>query len=117
MVLLGVLGALASWGVAYIRFGVEEGWIIGFYIGFGVLCVAATLDAMTSYMELGDGSIKIRSCFIRREIAKSEIEKVSYAKGCPVTLQLETGRIVSVPSFGENSQGLTNSIRAWCKGN
>ena len=111
--LLAASGAVVSWAVAYTRFDTEAGWIIVFYACFGLVCVAAVLDVMTAFMELGKSSVRIRSSFRLREIPKSEVEKVSWAKGCPVTLRLNTGRVVPVPSFGQNSQGLANSIRAW----
>ncbi len=113
--LLAASGAVVSWVVAYTRFETDAGWVIAFYACFGLVCLAAVLDVMTAFMELGESSVRMRSSFRLQEIAKSEIESASWTKGCPVTLRLNTGRIIPVPSFGQNSQGLANSIRAWLK--
>lgn len=56
-----------------------------------------------------------RTIFRKTAIARSDFVKVTWEAGCGVSLLLTDGTWAKVPDLGQNSQGLTNSIRAWLK--
>jgi hypothetical protein len=64
-------------------------------------------------MHLGNEALEYRMNFKRVRIKKAEIEKVTWASGCGVSVQLLNGSWEEIPSFGKDSRGLTNSVRAW----
>jgi hypothetical protein len=45
----------------------------------------------------------------------ADISSVSWEKGGGVFLKLTAGGFAKLPELGYNSQGLTNTVRAWLK--
>jgi len=111
-----VVVALAAGGlslyVAYV-YRLDEWWLPVFYVGFGLLCVLASWECLVSYMYLGEDVLEYRMNLKLVRIKKDEIEKVTWAAGCGVSVQLSNGSWEELPTFGKNSQGITNSVRAW----
>jgi len=64
-------------------------------------------------MQLGEEELDYRMNFKRVRIKKAEIQKVTWEAGCGVSVQLTNGSWHKLPGLGQNSQGVTNSIRAW----
>lgn len=84
--------------------------------GFSMLGFLAAIETLSSYMKLNKSTLELRSWFKLKMIAKDEIESVTWAKGCPVSIKLKNGTYVPLPgSLMLNSQGTVNSIRAWLK--
>lgn len=113
MTVLAASAAVASWVAAWALHGSEATWIVIFFIGLGLAAALAAYEAGVARLELGGEGLTLKTGFRERSIAKGEIESVSWAGGCPVTLHLVGGELVRLPSFGESSPGLSNSIRAW----
>ncbi len=86
-----------------------------FYIGFGLFCFVAAIEVRTSYLRLGTEALEFRENFKSKAFPKAEIEKVTWEAGSGVSILLSSGEWIKVPTFFENSQGITNSIRAWLK--
>jgi len=95
----------------------RSGWTFT-TIGFAVM----TLIGALGFVELGTTRVILADDFIdmgpiwkRRQLGRDEIKRVTWAKGAGVALELNSGGWVKVPELGFNSQGLTNTIRAWLK--
>ena len=104
---------LASLGVSYYFLRDEGLWLAAFFCGFGILGIAAFLDLSTSYIRLEEEALYLRSKFTSKCVPRTEIEKVTWEKGAGVSVQLLDGSWVQMPELLQNSQGLSNSIRAW----
>jgi hypothetical protein len=101
----------------YLPFGISDRhkvWLVPAYALSGVLWLA---DIFTRRIVLSPDSIRIVSLsdFQFRAIPRSEIEDVTWAKGCGASLILREGKGVRLPNVGRDPQGLTNTIRAWLK--
>ena len=75
------------------------------------------VDVFLKRIVLQADSITIVSLtdFISRTIPRSEIESVTWEKGCGASLKFRSGKGIRLPNVGLNAQGLTNTIRAWLK--
>ena len=82
-------------------------------LGNFFLSIIAIADLMLSYISLGDTEFRMRQNFRTRVIPRENIECVSVAKGCPITLHLSDGGRVELPDLAV--QGLGNSLRAWIR--
>jgi len=89
-------------------------WIIPVFAIAGAFWLA---DAFTTRIVLASDSIRVVSIsdFQSRTIPRTEIDSVTWEKGCGASLILRGGKGVQLPSVGRNAQGLTNTIRAWLK--
>lgn len=107
------LGSAAA--AAY--FHSEEGltWIAAFFIGFSIFAVAGVVESFRTYIILSDTEIRFRETFRKSAISRKDIVKVTWEAGCGVSLLLADGTWTNLPDLGQNSQGLTNSIRAWLR--
>lgn len=104
----GVLSLL----VAYML-RLDDWWLPLFFVCFGVVWFLASWECFVSYMHLGNEDLEYRMNFKRVRIKKTDIEKVTWEAGCGVSVQLVDGSWQKLPGLGQNSQGITNSIRAW----
>ena len=104
---------LASLAICYIFFKDNEPWLAVFFAGFSIVAIIAFLECYTSYIELEEGAICFRSKFATRRLSKTAIEKVTWEKGTGVSVRLTDGNWVQMPELFQNSQGLSNSMRAW----
>ena len=87
-------------------------------IGFAVMTMIGALGFVelgTTRVILADDFIDMGPIWKRRQLSRDEIKRVTWAKGAGVALELNSGGWVKVPELGFNSQGLTNTIRAWLK--
>ena len=112
-----ILVVTAGFAAAAMYFYREEGltWLSAFFIGFSVFGVAGIIESFLAYIRLEETEIRFRETFRTTAIQKDDIEKVTWEAGCGVSLKLRDGQWVKVPDLGQNSQGLTNSIRAWLR--
>ncbi len=92
-----------------------EWWYRFGFVAFSGLFAFAFVELGRIHVTLDLKKITFDHGFRRREIPRSEIESVTWAKGAGVSLKLVDGRWVRLPGVGRTSQGLTNSIRAWLK--
>ena len=81
-----------------------------------------TLVAALGFVELGTTRLILTDDYVdfgpiwkRRRYARSDIKRVTWAKGVGVALELESGGWAKLPALGYSAQGLTNTIRAWLK--
>lgn len=112
-ILVITAGAIA----AAVYFYQQEGltWISAFFMGFSLLGAAGVVESFTMYILLGETEIRFRETFRKTAIPRSDIVKVTWEAGCGVSLLLNDGTWTKVPDLGQNSQGLTNSIRSWLR--
>ena len=112
------ISAIASGSIAAAAwFYSQEGlsWMSAFFIGFSVLCVGGIVESFSAYIVLDDTEIRWRQTLRTTTIPKADITKVTWETGCGASLLLGGGTWANLPDLGHNSQGLTNSIRAWLK--
>lgn len=83
------------------------------FIGFSILGIAGIVESFSMYIRLDETEIRFREIFGNTAIPRSDIVRVTWEAGCGVSLLLSDGSWAKVPDLGHNSQGLTNSIRAW----
>ena len=91
----------------------SEFWMPLSYIGLGLFALIAAVDSLSCYMRLTDTYLEFRVNFKRTIVQKAEIVKVTWESGCGVAVQLKDGSWVSLPYLGQDSLGVTNSVRAW----
>ena len=101
----------------HLPFGISDRhrvWLVPAYAVLGVLWLA---DIFTRRIVLGPDSIRLVSFsdYQCRTILRTEIESVTWEKGCGASLIMREGRGVRLPNVGRDPQGLTNTIRAWLK--
>jgi len=101
----------------HLPFGVSDRhrvWVVPTYAVAGALWLA---DLLTRRIVLGPDSIRVISFsdYQCRTIQRTEIEDVTWEKGCGASLMMRAGRGIRLPNVGRDPQGLTNTIRAWLK--
>jgi hypothetical protein len=79
-----------------------------------VLFFAGFIDVMTTSVLVEEDSLIITSNFKRSKFARSSLVAVSYAKGCPVSLERAEGGWIHLPGT-IGGLGLVNTLRAWLK--
>jgi hypothetical protein len=77
---------------------------------FGLLAIVETL---VTRVELHDDHIAAVAFFQRRTYPRDEITSVTWAKGSPVSLQLNGTTWVHLPNTGHSSPKVVGAIRAW----
>ena len=93
----------------------EVRWAIFGFVGLTGFGIISLLEAVTDYLILDENEIRFRKTFRNVRISKSDIEKVTWTKGGGTSVQRRDGSWVMVPDMGYDSQGMTNSIRAWLR--
>lgn len=102
--------------VTYLTYGSDENWFVPwFFAGFALLGVAALFETLTEYLVFDVHELRFRKMFRTVKIPKADISEVTWTAGGGVSIQLTSGRWVMVPDLGYDSQGLTNSLKAWVK--
>jgi hypothetical protein len=101
----------------HLPFGISDRhriWLVPIYAVLGVLWL---VDIFTRRIVLGPDSIRIISFSDHqyRTVPRTEIESVTWEKGCGASLIMRAGRGIRLPNVGRDPQGLTNTIRAWLK--
>jgi hypothetical protein len=112
-ILVITAGSIAAAAYFYQQEGLS--WISAFFMGFSLLGAAGVVESFTMYILLGETEIRFRETFRKTAIPRSDIVKVTWEAGCGVSLLLSDGTWAKVPDLGQNSQGLTNSIRSWLR--
>ena len=87
--------------------------LTAFFAGFAMFAFAGIIETYTSFLRLEESQLSFRETFRSTVIAKSDIEKVTWEAGCGSSVLLTNGQWVRLPDLGQNSQGVTNSVRAW----
>jgi len=89
-------------------------WIVPCFVILGAFWLA---DVFLTRIVLASDSLRVVSIsdFQSRTIPRTEIESVTWEKGCGASIKLNNGKWVHLPSVGRNAQGLTNTLRAWLK--
>ena len=106
-------GSIAAAAYFYQQEGLT--WISAFFMGFSMFGAAGIVESFSMYILLGETEIRFRETFRKTAIPKSDIVKVTWEAGCGVSLLLSDGTWAKVPDLGQNSRGLTNSIRSWLR--
>jgi hypothetical protein len=112
-VLVIASGSIVAAAFCYSQEGLT--WICAFFIGFSILGVAGVVESFFMHIRLDESQISFRESFQKTVIPKGDIVKVTWEAGCGVSLLLSDGTWAKVPDLGQNSQGLTNSIRSWLR--
>lgn len=105
------LGSIAAATYYYRQEGLS--WMCASFIGFSILGIAGIVESFSMYIRLDETEIRFREIFRNTAIPRCDIVRVTWEAGCGVSLRLSDGTWAKVPDLGHNSQGLTNSIRAW----
>jgi hypothetical protein len=113
IVLFIIGGALAAVGGWQVRksgsFSIAHAIMI-----LGALSIAGAIQSLMARIVLLPDRIEFGGPFGRTSIAKDEIESVSWAAGCGVSLRMKTQSWRRIPDLGR-AQGVCNSVRAWLK--
>jgi hypothetical protein len=83
--------------------------------GLALAAILGVVETLVQRIVLTDAALRVGGLRGYAEYRRSEIVRVSYAKGSPVVVQLKDGRNVRLPDLGISAQAITNSIRAWAK--
>jgi hypothetical protein len=82
---------------------------------FSVVCGLATVDALTSRVELSDETLVVVTNLRKRVYPKSAFRAVAWAESAPPSLQFWGGEWLQLPRIMPNGMGPANSIKAWLK--
>jgi hypothetical protein len=82
-------------------------------IGLAVIGLAGVVETFVRRIVLEGDVLRIVDLWSRRQFARSDIVRVTYAKGSPVAIQLQDGRWVRLPDLGVSAQRIAAAIRAW----
>jgi len=72
-------------------------------------------QVFTTSIRLDDDLLLITDGWRRRSYPRSSIQRVTWAKGCPASIEVEGLGWLDLPETGRGTQGVANSIRAWVK--
>ena len=88
--------------------------VVSCFVIFGAF---ASVDVFFRRIVLHGDSMTIVAFldFISRTIPRTEIDSVTWERGCGASIKLTSGKWIGLPNVGRNTQGLTNTIRAWLK--
>jgi hypothetical protein len=80
----------------------------------GIFAAKAAWENSIGAIVLKPDQLEFGSLLRRESIAKAQIEKVTWEKGCGVFVFLKDQTSKKVPDLG-NAQSVANAIRAWLK--
>lgn len=89
-------------------------WSLYSSLALSLLFALGLADALSTYVRINPNELILLSNFHRKTILRSEIHSVSWSAGCPVTLELSSGQIITLPPVA-NNVSVANCIRAWLK--
>ena len=92
--------------------GTVTAWVL---MGLAVLGALGIAEVVTARVDLYPERIVIVSNLRKSAFPRGSFVRASWAKGVSVTLERSDGSFLKLPDVGGNSQGLTNSLRAWIK--
>ena len=102
-------------GAASSYVGGDQTWVS---VAFALLSVAGLgglAELARSRIVLWETELEVRTLWHRRRYLASQVASVTWEAGSGVTLRLSDGSWAKLPDLGYNSQGLTNTVRAWLK--
>ena len=112
-----MLGLVALiYGCTVVAYWLEHGATVASF-GMALLVILFSVgfvDALITKLEMKDDAAVLRTLKGERIIPRGEIASVSWEAGVGVALKTADGEWVKLPYLG-NSQGCTNTIRAWLK--
>jgi hypothetical protein len=88
-------------------------WLSFAFTGMTLIGIGGVIEVATSRVVLGDDALECGTIWSRRRYPAATIASVSWEKGGGVFLKLKAGGFAKLPELGYNSQGLTNTVRAW----
>jgi hypothetical protein len=83
--------------------------------GLALAAILGVVEALVQRIVLTDATLRVRRLRGYVDYRRSDIARVTYAKGSPVVVQLKDGQNVRLPDLGISTQSIANSIRAWAK--
>ena len=95
----------------------QSGWTwlsLGF-AGMTLVGIGGVVEVATSRVTLHGDALECGNLWSRRRYPVGDIASVTWEKGGGVALKLKAGGWAQLPELGYNSQGLTNTVRAWLK--
>ena len=107
---------LVTSAAGLVSIGSKQGMSI-LTITLGLLAVAffaGLVDVILARVRISSDTLECVSNFRSVIFSRKDIADVSWSSGCPVSLQLQTGKWFHLPAVG-NSQSMANSIRSWLK--
>jgi hypothetical protein len=116
-VLVATVIALALFVAGFVFTYTRSGWtwLSIAYGGMTLIGLAGFIEVATTRVVLYDDSLECGPIWSRRRYPVEGIASVSWEKGGGVFLKLKAGGFGKLPDLGYNSQGLTNTVRAWLK--
>ena len=90
-------------------------WVSLSFAGLTLIGIGGVIEVATSRVVLHDDRLECGNLWSRTRIPAGDIASVSWEKGGGVFVTLQTGGFAKLPELGYNSQGLTNTVRAWLK--
>jgi len=90
-------------------------WTTAGFIALSLVGCGALVELAWSRIVLSEAELEVRTLWTRRRYAVSQVASVTWEAGCGVALKLSNGSWARLPDLGYNSQGLTNTVRAWLK--
>ena len=90
-------------------------WLSLAFAGMTLLGLGGVIEVATSRVALLDDALECGALWSRRRYPVSEIASVTWEKGGGVYVKLKAGGWAKLPELGYNSQGLTNTVRAWLR--
>ena len=90
-------------------------WLSLTFAGMTLIGIGGIVEVATSRVSLHDDALECGTVWSRRRYPVTAIASVTWEKGGGVYLKLENGGWGKLPDLGYDSQGLTNTIRAWLK--
>jgi hypothetical protein len=83
------------------------------FVALTVFGVLGIIETILTRVELHDNHIVAVAFFTRRMYPRDEITSVTWAKGSPVSLQINGMTWAHLPNTGHSSQKVVGAIRAW----
>jgi hypothetical protein len=86
------------------------------YYAFLLFCFLGLLgliEILISRVELRDNEIFVRWLFSTKRYPRERVTSVSWAQGCPVSIQLEGNQWVPLPETSHGSPKVAGAVRAW----
>ena len=113
--LIAVIVAAALFVAGFVFTYTQNGWtwVSLAFAGFTLIGLAGIVEVATTRVVLYDEALECGTIWSRRRYPVADIASVSWEGGGGVFLKLEAGGWAKLPELGYNSQGLTNTVRAW----
>jgi len=91
------------------------GWQSAAYAALSILGIAALAETFLVRVVLLEDAALLVTLRGRQRLPRESIASVKWEGGSGVALHMRDGSWVKLPEMGQNSQGLSNSIRAWLR--